>query len=165
MKKSIAKLFCLSVALLMIASLSIIPATAKLDLDALYPLDEESPLQDMSIGFYGDSICEARVEWETDYAPVCGWAGRIAYVNGFDYYNYGRSGASVSNCRGANTIMTQLINTKNAGIQHDIIVLHGGVNDAWDGIEVGEITEGFRPTDEYDPSTFAPALEQTLSYI
>lgn len=165
MKKLFAKLFCLSVATLMIASLAIIPSTAKMDLSALYPLDEESPLQDLSIGFYGDSICEARVEWETDYAPVCGWAGRIAYANGCDYYNYGRSGASVSNCRGANTIMNQLIQTKNAGRQYDIIVLHGGVNDAWDGVEVGTIEEGYLPTDEYDPSTFAPALEQTLSYI
>jgi hypothetical protein len=165
MKKTIAKLLCLSVATLMIVSLAIVPSFAKISLDKLYPLDEESPLQDLSIGFYGDSICSANCERDTDYADVRGWAGRIGAVSGCVYYNYGVSGASISNCRGSNTVINQLIQTKNAGRWHDMIVLHGGVNDAWDGIEVGEITDGYLPTDEYDPTTFAPALEQTLSYI
>lgn len=164
MKPFISKLSILLLSFLLIVSVAIVPVFAAKSVKDQYPLDEESPLNGLSIGFYGDSICEGMVEMNTEYAAVRAWAGRIAAANGCTFDNYGRSGASVSNCRGANTIMTQLVNSKNAGKQYDIIVLHGGVNDAWDDVAVGEITEDYPPISSYDPSTFAPALEQVLTY-
>lgn len=165
MKKFLTKVICLIVFVLVLISLAVTPAFAAVDLEELYPLDEESPLADMYIGFFGDSICEGMVEMNTDYASVRAWAGRVAAVNGCKFDNYGRSGASISNCRGANTVMTQLQSAKQAGKQYDMIVLHGGVNDAWDDVEVGEISEGYLPVSSYDPSTFAPGLEQVLAYV
>ena len=164
MKTFVSKLSILLLSFLLIVSVAIIPVFAAKNVKEQYPLDEESPLNGLSIGFYGDSICEGMVEMNTEYAAVRAWAGRIAAANGCTFDNYGRSGASVSNCRGANTIMTQLVNSKNAGKQYDIIVLHGSVNDAWDDVAVGEITEDYPPISSYDPSTFAPALEQVLTY-
>ena len=165
MKIFVTKLGIFLLSFLMIAGLAIVPAFAANNVKDKYPLDEESPLKDLYVGFYGDSICEGMVEMNTEYASVRAWAGRIAAANGCKFDNYGRSGASISNCRGANTIMTQLENSKRAGKQYDIIVLHGGVNDAWDNVAVGEIVEGYPPTSLYDPSTFAPALEQVFSYV
>ena len=164
MKTFVSKLSILLLSCLLIASIAIVPVFAAKNVKDQYPLDEESPLNGLSIGFYGDSICEGMVEMSTEYAAVRAWAGRIAAANGCKVDNYGRSGASISNCRGANTIMTQLVNSKQAGKQYDIIVLHGGVNDAWDDVEVGEISENYPPISSYDPSTFAPALEQVLTY-
>jgi len=164
MKKSVTKLLCVVFSLLMALSVTVVSASA-LTMEDLYPLDEESPLGDLSIGFFGDSICEGNVEKDTDHASVRAWAGRIAAVNGCEFYNYGRSGASISNCRGGNTVINQLKESKSAGRKHDIIVLHGGVNDAWDAVEVGEMEDAFPATDRYDASTFAGGLEQTLSYV
>ena len=164
MKKSAWKLIFVVFSLLMVLSMTIFSSSA-LSMSDLYPLDEESPLRDLSIGFYGDSICEGNVEKDTDHASVRAWAGRIASVNGCEFYNYGRSGASISNCRGGNTVINQLKTTKSEGRQYDIIVLHGGVNDAWDAVEVGEMEDAFPPTDKYDASHFAGGLEQTLSYV
>lgn len=165
MKRWILRAFCLMLCTILLVSVLAIPASAKVDLSRKYPLDATSPLRDLYIGFFGDSICEGMVEMNTDYADVRAWAGRIAAVNGCQFDNHGRSGASVSNCRGANTIMTQLENARRAGKKYDMIVLHGGVNDAWDDIAVGEISEGYPPSYSYDPSTFAPGLEQIISYV
>ncbi len=165
MKMRMLKVLCLVVVFVMMVTSISFTAFAKVDLERKYPLDYTSPLKDLYIGFFGDSICEGMVEMNTDYAPVRAWAGRIAAVNGCQFDNHGRSGASVSDCRGANTIMTQLENARRAGKKYDMIVLQGGVNDAWDDVEVGEISEGYPATFSYDPSTFAPALEQILSYV
>lgn len=165
MKSGMFKVICFVVAVVMIAGLMILPSAAKVDLSRKYPLDATSPLADLYIGFFGDSICEGMVEMNTDYASVRAWAGRIAAVNGCKFDNHGRSGASISNCRGANTVMTQLQNAKRAGKDYDMIVLHGGVNDAWDDVAVGEISVGYPPTESYDSSTFAPGLEQVISYV
>lgn len=121
-------------------------------------VDTESDLYKKKVLFVGDSICEARNEWGKS---VVGWAGRIMEWNAMGGLNKGNSGASVSNCRGENTVINQLkaITGKNS---YDYVIMHGGVNDAWDEAPIGVITEGFDA--EYDLTTFAGGLEATFKY-
>lgn len=121
-----------------------------------------SPLKDLNVLFVGDSICEAYVEWNTlGYTKeFCGWAARIEKSDGIHGTNYSKSGASLSNCRGTNTILAQL--QKAAGKKFDLVVLHGGVNDAWDGAPVGKMETGFDAS--FDKTTFGGGLEATIAY-
>ncbi len=122
-----------------------------------FEVDSESPLKGMRVAFLGDSICEARCEWDTKYAEIIGWAGRIGVHNGMTWHNLGKSGASVSNCRGANTIINQVYNAYSTVQPCDIYILHGGTNDAWDSAPVGTFDNNdFSGT--YDKSTFAGGL-------
>lgn len=119
----------------------------------------DSPLYGKSVLFVGDSICSANCEMDDPkHQEHRGWSGRIELSDGIIRTDNSRSGASVSNCRLGNIILMQL--QKESGKQFDLIVLHGGVNDAWDGIAVGEISE----TGKYDSSTFAGGLETLFSY-
>ena len=78
--------------------------------------------------------------------------------------NNGRSGASVSDVREVTnrggTVLTKLMEKKSQDFEY--VVLHGGVNDAWDSVEVGEMEESFDPA-YFNTSTFAGGLE-TLIY-
>ena len=99
----------------------------------------DSVLKDKKILFCGDSICAASVY---DYKDCnrWGWAGRISSATGCFYINAGVDGASLSTCRKENRILTQLEAHKNE--EFDLIVLHGGVNDAWDSIPAGKRSKG-----------------------
>lgn len=121
-------------------------------------VDTESDLYKKKVLFVGDSICEARNEWGKS---VVGWAGRIMEWNAMGGLNKGNSGASVSNCRGTNTIINQLKDVTGKSSYH-YVIMHGGVNDAWDEAPIGVITEGFDA--EYDLTTFAGGLEATFKY-
>ena len=122
-----------------------------------YPVKENSPLKDLKVGFFGDSICSADVERnDPRLSAVRGWAGRIGVTNDMDWINYGVSGASLSNCRNQNTIINQLKNAQNR--KFDMVILHGGVNDAWDAVPVGE-------AGSTDLSTMAGGLEQVLTFV
>ena len=126
-----------------------------------FEVDDESVLKGKRILFYGDSICEARCEWETKYADIIGWAGRIGVHNGMTWYNLGRSGASVSNCRGANTIINQVYSSFSTIQECDIYLLHGGTNDAWDSAPVGTYDKKDF-SGNYDETTFAGGLEELI---
>lgn len=121
-------------------------------------LDTESDLYKKSVVFVGDSISEARNEWGKD---AVGWAGRIINWNKMRGLNKSKSGASVSDCRGENTVINQLkaITGKNS---YDYVIMHGGVNDAWDEAPVGVMTNGF--DEAFDTTTFAGGLEATFKY-
>ena len=121
-------------------------------------VDTESDLYKKSVVFVGDSISEARNEWGKD---TVGWAGRIINWNKMRGINKSNSGASISDCRGGNTVINQLkaITDKNS---YDYVIMHGGVNDAWDEAPVGVITEGFDAT--FDTTTFAGGLEATFKF-
>ncbi len=119
----------------------------------------EDPLKDKRGLFVGDSICSANRD---TIGGIRGWAQRVANDTGLIAVNGGKSGASVSNTRlgGAGTILMQLEKVKTE--DYDYVVLHGGVNDAWDKEDVGTMSEEFDPM-FFDCDTFAGGLE-TLFY-
>lgn len=130
-------------------------------------IDTESPLYDKSALFCGDSICIGT----QDNAGLQGWAGRIAQKYGMTYVNNGVSGSSLSTARDRywNTngskqqgrILWQV--TKEASFYYDYVILHGGVNDAWDSYPVGTVSDSRDPAD-FDTDTFAGALEELFYY-
>lgn len=121
----------------------------------------DSVLKDKKILFCGDSICAASVY---DYKDCnrWGWAGRISSATGCFYINAGVDGASLSTCRKENRILTQLEAHKNE--EFDLIVLHGGVNDAWDSIPAGKRSKGLELAD-FDTSTCAGGLEELFFHV
>lgn len=122
---------------------------------------ESSPLFGKKVLFVGDSICEAQCEWHDPvYARTIGWAGRILQSYGMSGLNAAISGASVSDCRGSNTVYQQL--ARFARTDYDFVILHGGVNDAWDSAAVGTMSAGF--DGPFDTSTFAGGLETLLQF-
>lgn len=122
---------------------------------------ESGPLFGKKVLFVGDSICEAQCEWHDPvYARTIGWAGRILQSYGMSGLNAAISGASVSDCRGSNTVYQQL--ARFARTDYDFVILHGGVNDAWDSASVGTMAAGF--DGPFDTSTFAGGLETLLQF-
>ncbi|MBR5286869.1 MAG: SGNH/GDSL hydrolase family protein [Clostridia bacterium] len=156
MKKILA--FLLTAVMLM-GALSVFAAAANLTFNTGITPDPEGPLYKKSVLFVGDSITEGRVEWNKG-KNIVGWPGRIIEGNKMSGANKGVSGASISNCRNANTVIAQLQNE--SGKTYDFVIMHGGVNDAWDVAPIGTMTEGFDA--ELDLSTFAGGLEATFKY-
>ena len=124
--------------------------------------DVEDPLYKKNCLFIGDSICAAGV----DTATPKGWAGRVQAASGAICYNAGVSGAALSDCRlsrpGASKnhqIYKQLEDY--AKSDFDYILIHGGVNDAWDSREIGSVTRGYDPAG-FDLSTYAGGLEMAI---
>ncbi len=112
----------------------------------------DGELTQKSALFCGDSICYAR--------DRVGWAGRIGQKYNMYYVNAGVSGASVSTAR-TYRIIEQINAHKDEDF--DYVILHGGVNDAWENAPVGEMTDAFTPS-AFDPDTFAGALEELIYY-
>ncbi len=122
---------------------------------------DSNPLYQKSVLFVGDSLCEAACELKTEeYAPIAGWAGRIIRNNEMSGLNKSCGGASMSDCRGWNIVINQLIAM--TGNDYDYVILEGGGNDAWDSIPVGDMTEGFEGP--FDRNTFAGGFENTIKY-
>ncbi len=126
--------------------------------------DPHVVLKDKVAYFYGDSICAASVY--DGAGSRHGWAKRIVDTYGMNsklYKNSGIDGASVSNCRGENTVYNQVI--KNRMPMVDYVILEGGVNDAWDSWAVGTMVEATpeeTDIDALDLGTFAGGLEKLL---
>ncbi len=151
--------FCILLLAILMSFLCAAPAFAE-------EAPAENPLEGKSVLFVGDSICEAICEaaggkWATGKS-ITGWAGRIIENNGMTGLNLGKSGASVSNCRGANMVVNQLAAQSQVNTDFDYVIMHGGVNDAWDSAPIGEITEGFDGPFVY--ATFAGGLEDMFQY-
>lgn len=120
-----------------------------------------NPLYKKSVLFVGDSLCEAACELKTkEYAPIAGWAGRIIRNNEMSGLNKSCGGASMSDCRGWNIVINQLIEM--TGNDYDYVILEGGGNDAWDSTPVGVMTDGF--DGPFDRNTFAGGFESTIKY-
>ena len=117
-----------------------------------------SVLYGRSALFIGDSITQGT----RDTATYKSWAGRVGQNNQMNYINAGLGGTSISTCRA--TKQGRIINQLNthAGKSFDYVIMHGGVNDAWDKAPVGVVTDGFDPT-KFDESSFAGGLEQTFA--
>lgn len=118
-------------------------------------------LKGKSVIFVGDSLCEAVCEWNDPvYGSTVGWAGRIMAEKEMTGLNRSKGGASMSLCRGENTVINQLIAEKDN--KYDYCIIEGGGNDAWDSAPVGEMTDGF--DGPFDMNTFAGGLEATFKY-
>ena len=92
------------------------------------PADPMEVLKGKTALFCGDSIVMASTH-DTKHAAFYGWPGRIKDQYGMSVgKNVGVDGASVSNCRGNNTVVNQVIN--NSKTKYDFVILEGGVNDA-----------------------------------
>ncbi len=128
------------------------------------PVDPAEVLKDKVALFYGDSIVAASTH-DTEH-PRWGWAGRIQADNGMKYgFNYGVDGASVSNVRKTNTVIAQM--KAHRALKADLVVLEGGVNDAWDSAKIGTVSE-MSPEDmdvtKLDLSTLAGGMENVFYY-
>ncbi len=109
----------------------------------------------LKILFFGDSITRATVD-------NVGWPGRIAKKYNFRACeNLAVPGAIVM--QAGKNVMAQVRGARSKHKDADIIILHGGTNDAWQGIPMGVMTEGFDPQ-TFDKSTFAGGLENLLYY-
>lgn len=118
-------------------------------------------LKGKSVIFVGDSLCEAVCEHNDPlYSQTPGWAGRIIAKKEMTGLNRSKGGASMSLCRGENTVINQLIAEK--GNKYDYCIIEGGGNDAWDSAPVGAMTEGFEGP--FDMNSFAGGLEATFKY-
>ena len=132
------------------------------------PVRKDSPLYGKKILFCGDSICEAYVEKDNPkYAQIAGWAGRIGTYNNMDFVNKGLGGAAFSYFNPEKNptylILTQLQQEAETADSFDLVLLHGGVNDMWDKVPRGAISESRDPKD-FDMETFAGAMEATFCY-
>ena len=132
----------------------------------------ENNLNGKSILFCGDSITEAICErYNADTSAKAGWPGRIGINNNMHYVNAGVSGATISleniwnppssQLEGRNIIYNQL--RRNSSEHFDLVIMHGGVNDAWANAPVGQITalDNFNP-DTFNIRTYAGGLEYTF---
>jgi len=94
-------------------------------------LDETSPLNGLTGLFMGDSISYGAFDSPSYIDPYTdkAWAGRIAAMTGLKATNVSVSGATCAYNTNANKwLFNQHINY--VGRKFDIIVMHGGVNDA-----------------------------------
>lgn len=118
-------------------------------------------LKGKSVIFVGDSLCEAVCEHNDPlHSQTPGWAGRIIAEKEMTGLNRSKGGASMSLCRGENTVINQLI--AEMGNKYDYCIIEGGGNDAWDSAPVGAMTEGFEGP--FDMNSFAGGLEATFKY-
>ncbi len=145
---------------------------------------KESVLNGKTALFAGDSICAAAADDDffneylycndkTATANWGGWAGRVGMFYGLESLNnQGISGAALSTTRDTwydtsstgrkqGRIYWQI--TRNAAYHYDYVVLHGGVNDAWDSAPAGKISDSF-DIEDFDLDTYAGGLEATFYY-
>ena len=121
---------------------------------------KESVLRDKTALFVGDSITAGVY----DTSENKGWAGRIAKSTGLIATNAGVPGASISNSRSDRPELGRIIDQLNRERERtfDYVIVHGGVNDAWDEVEIGKIIEGY-DVSKVDITTFAGGLEETFA--
>lgn len=115
---------------------------------------EKEVFTDKTTLFLGDSICAANCESGKSYR---GWAGRIQSSTGMTCVNRGQSGASLSTARGTNRVINIYNLVKKNS--YDFIIMHGGVNDAWENTKVGQMSDSFEPS-SFNTATYAGGLEE-----
>ncbi len=142
-KKIIKKAIAIMLSVLMMLPLAF-TAVADVDTDAV-----STKLEGKKILFVGDSITRS-------YEKI-GWPGRIAELFGTISTNAGVANASVSTIVPDNRIITQLLDNKDN--EYDYVIMHGGVNDAWQQAPVGTISDSY-DIEDFDISTYAGALEE-----
>lgn len=118
---------------------------------------KETNKKDQSIIFFGDSITDGMAN------DMISWDYYMNQLNPFKKStNAGSSGATFSNSRKINMIVTQVLNHKNE--HYDYVLIQGGVNDAMDEVPIGTMNDSYDPED-FDMSTFIGAVDMTLYYL
>ena len=120
----------------------------------------DSPLWKKSAIFIGDSICHNKYEQLQD-PTTAGWPGRIGTKYEMRWYNTGIGGATVAVTKENNTTV-QLIKIKETVEEIDLLVMQGGINDAYGGVALGRVEEGFQ-LDSFDNTTFAGCLQNLFA--
>lgn len=125
-----------------------------------FSLKDHEKLSGVKNDYFGDCLYEKRGLFVGD--SICvgsgGWAQRLAVSTGMEAVNNGISGTSLSTAR-PNWIVDQILKSKSEDF--DYVLIHGGVNDAWESAEVGFMADGFDP-DEFDLNTYAGGLEWNI---
>ena len=104
-------------------------------------VESNSPLKGKKMLFMGDSISYGSGDGVSPFRTGRAWAGRIADLTGAITTNASVGGAKVSFQRGDdNWVYSQYLPYVNE--KFDIIVMHGGVNDARHLRPVGALSEG-----------------------
>ncbi len=122
-------------------------------------VESTSPLKGKKMLFMGDSISFGSGDAVSPFRTGRAWAGRIADLTGAITTNASVSGAKVSFQRGDdNWVYSQY--EPHANTKFDIIVMHGGVNDARHNRPVGTLSEGTdEATLEKNQTSYAGGLE------
>ena len=105
-------------------------------------VESTSPLKGKKMLFMGDSISYGSGDGVSPFRTGRAWAGRIADRTGAIVTNASVSGAKASYINGddkAKWLYTQFDQNKNE--QYDVIVMHGGVNDARHNRTIGKILD------------------------
>lgn len=125
-------------------------------------INDINPLNNKTIMFTGDSICNAST------TGVKGWWRLIQENNPTaTVYNYGQDGATIAqNGQDTNDVYTKIQTMYSAHPDADYIIIQGGVNDIWQNIPLGEYIENSNYNEEtaYDTTTFSGALEWIFHY-
>ncbi|MBR6577742.1 MAG: hypothetical protein IKK74_02245 [Clostridia bacterium] len=104
-------------------------------------VESTSPLKGKTMLFMGDSISYGSGDGVSPFRTGRAWAGRIADWTGAITTNASVGGAKVSFQRGDdNWVYSQYVPHQNT--KFDIIVMHGGVNDARHNRPIGALSEG-----------------------
>lgn len=145
--RTMTKFFSLLLSnIFLLSTASILPASAAV------AQPSQSVLYKKSAVFVGDSICYGAY----DNAAHKAWGGRIGDTYQMTWYNDGISATAIHGGRTHGQIVNQL--GVHASAEMDYVIMQGGVNDAWDCVTVGTVTEGYDPA-QFDNSTFAGGLE------
>ncbi|MBQ8258453.1 MAG: SGNH/GDSL hydrolase family protein, partial [Clostridia bacterium] len=122
-------------------------------------VESTSPLKGKTMLFMGDSISYGSGDGVSPFRTGRAWAGRIADWTGAITTNASVGGAKVSFQRGDdNWVYSQYVPHQNT--KFDIIVMHGGVNDARHNRTIGTLSEGKdEATLKKNQPTYAGGLE------
>lgn len=110
-------------------------------------------ISDKKIVYDGDSITEGRTNNGGSFPQL------ISAITNSTFSNAAVGGAYLSHRETGHSVVDNLSNLPTDG---DMYVFQGGINDFWNNVPLGTITENY--TDELNTSTIAGSLEQIFRY-
>lgn len=121
-------------------------------------------LNGKTILFAGDSITYGADRPQKEDYSQRGWVKRIQDYNPLALvHGFGQGGATIAKLADSNNnVLAKLPNMHQLYPHADYIIIQGGVNDAYNNVPLGEITNNY--TSEYDVTTFSGALEYIFDY-
>lgn len=113
--------------------------------------------------FVGDSIALAMRD-TADEQGLRGWAKYVCAAYPLEGVNASVSGAALNSRTrvprfGKEAMIANQIRAR-AGEHFEYVLIHGGLNDAWDDVPLGQITDSF---EAFDDTTMAGALETAFA--